>query len=143
MLKTIVRVRFIPFSRAMCFLSSYRREYGTTLQKVREKLEQENEKDLNFFIENQTKKTRREPPKPSWLKTRIANGGEKYKKLRNTLSSLNLNTVCVEANCPNITECWQGGKDGEDVATATIMLMGDKCTRGCRFCSVHVCITLK
>ena len=53
--------------------------------------------------------------------------------LRSSLKSLNLSTVCVEAKCPNIGECW-GGKKG--TATATIMIMGDTCTRGCAFCSV-------
>ena len=45
-----------------------------------------------------------------------------------------MNTVCEEAKCPNIGECWGGGDD--NIATATIMLMGDTCTRGCRFCAV-------
>ena len=53
--------------------------------------------------------------------------------LRSSLKSLNLSTVCVEAKCPNIGECW-GGKKG--TATATIMIMGDTCTRGCALCSV-------
>ena len=48
--------------------------------------------------------------------------------------ALNLATVCEEARCPNLGECWSGGKSG--VATATIMLMGDTCTRGCSFCAV-------
>ena len=48
--------------------------------------------------------------------------------------ALNLATVCEEARCPNLGECWSGGKSG--VATATIMLMGDTCTRGCYFCAV-------
>eukprot|EP00656_Telonema_subtile_P051991 TRINITY_DN7123_c0_g1_i2.p1 TRINITY_DN7123_c0_g1~~TRINITY_DN7123_c0_g1_i2.p1 ORF type:complete len:285 (-),score=44.29 TRINITY_DN7123_c0_g1_i2:190-1044(-) len=51
-----------------------------------------------------------------------------------TVRGLNLSTVCEEARCPNIGECWGGGKSG--TSTATIMLMGDTCTRGCRFCSV-------
>ena len=55
--------------------------------------------------------------------------GKRYLELKELLKSLNLATVCQEARCPNIAECWQGG-------TATIMLMGDVCTRGCRFCSV-------
>lgn len=53
--------------------------------------------------------------------------------MKETVRSLNLATVCEEAKCPNIGECW-GGKEG--TATATIMLMGDTCTRGCRFCAV-------
>ncbi|KFQ23641.1 hypothetical protein N331_04169, partial [Merops nubicus] len=60
--------------------------------------------------------------------------GKNYNKLKNTLRSLNLHTVCEEARCPNIGECWGGGEHA--TATATIMLMGDTCTRGCRFCSV-------
>ncbi|KAG8453599.1 hypothetical protein GDO86_000290 [Hymenochirus boettgeri] len=70
---------------------------------------------------------------PPWLKTEIPIG-KNYNKLKNSLRNLNLHTVCEEAKCPNIGECWGGGEYG--TATATIMLMGDTCTRGCRFCSV-------
>nr|XP_033803247.1 lipoyl synthase, mitochondrial [Geotrypetes seraphini] len=70
---------------------------------------------------------------PPWLKTKIPIG-KNYNKLKNTLRDLNLHTVCEEARCPNIGECWGGGEYA--TATATIMLMGDTCTRGCRFCSV-------
>ncbi|KAL1282456.1 hypothetical protein QQF64_001259 [Cirrhinus molitorella] len=70
---------------------------------------------------------------PPWLKTEIPIG-KNYNKLKNTLRNLNLHTVCEEARCPNIGECWGGGE--YSTATATIMLMGDTCTRGCRFCSV-------
>ncbi|XP_051983374.1 lipoyl synthase, mitochondrial-like [Xyrauchen texanus] len=70
---------------------------------------------------------------PPWLKTEIPIG-KNYSKLKNTLRDLNLHTVCEEARCPNIGECWGGGE--YSTATATIMLMGDTCTRGCRFCSV-------
>ncbi|XP_064859471.1 lipoyl synthase, mitochondrial-like isoform X2 [Oncorhynchus nerka] len=70
---------------------------------------------------------------PPWLKTEIPIG-KNYNKLKNILRDLNLHTVCEEARCPNIGECWGGGEHG--TATATIMLMGDTCTRGCRFCSV-------
>ncbi|XP_006759353.1 PREDICTED: lipoyl synthase, mitochondrial isoform X1 [Myotis davidii] len=70
---------------------------------------------------------------PPWLKTEIPMG-KNYNKLKNTLRNLNLHTVCEEARCPNIGECWGGGEYA--TATATIMLMGDTCTRGCRFCSV-------
>jgi lipoic acid synthetase len=66
--------------------------------------------------------------KPEWLKVR-APGGEKYVEIKKLLKSLNLATVCEEAKCPNMGECWGGG-------TATFMLMGEVCTRGCRFCSV-------
>jgi lipoic acid synthetase len=66
--------------------------------------------------------------KPEWLRIRLPSG-ENYVNIRQTVSSLGLHTVCEEARCPNIGECWGGG-------TATIMIMGDICTRGCRFCSV-------
>lgn len=67
-------------------------------------------------------------PKPPWLKVR-APGGETYHGLKRTLRSLDLYTVCEEARCPNVGECWREG-------TATVMLLGDVCTRGCRFCAV-------
>jgi len=67
-------------------------------------------------------------PKPSWLKVR-APGGERYAELKQTLRKLDLYTVCEEARCPNVGECWSAG-------TATIMLLGHTCTRGCRFCAV-------
>ncbi|KAJ2443246.1 hypothetical protein GGF42_006700, partial [Coemansia sp. RSA 2424] len=70
---------------------------------------------------------------PRWLKTDIPMGGN-VTKIRKTLRELKLHTVCEEARCPNMSECWGGGKHG--TATATIMIMGDTCTRGCRFCSV-------
>lgn len=69
---------------------------------------------------------------PPWLKTEIPMG-KNFSKLKGDLRGLKLATVCEEARCPNIGECW-GGEKG--TATATIMLMGDTCTRGCRFCSV-------
>jgi lipoic acid synthetase len=71
---------------------------------------------------------------PEWLKTSIPAGNDNYKKIKSDLRGLGLHTVCEEARCPNISECW-GGSD-KSAATATIMLMGDTCTRGCRFCSV-------
>ena len=66
--------------------------------------------------------------KPAWLKVRMQ-ATEEYAALRSRLKSLQLHTICEEAKCPNQSECWGGG-------TATVLLMGDKCTRGCRFCSV-------
>ena len=66
--------------------------------------------------------------KPDWIKVNFVQG-KNYKKVREASKALNLNTVCQEANCPNIYECWDGG-------TATFMLLGDICTRGCRFCHV-------
>lgn len=70
---------------------------------------------------------------PEWLKTPIPSNNN-FKKIKNDLRGLNLHTVCEEARCPNISDCWGG--DNKSAATATIMLMGDTCTRGCRFCSV-------
>ncbi|KAI1316374.1 hypothetical protein EDD11_010088 [Mortierella claussenii] len=70
---------------------------------------------------------------PEWLKTPIP-AGKNYTQIKKNLRELNLHTVCEEAKCPNISDCWGGGE--HQTATATIMLMGDECTRGCRFCSV-------
>lgn len=67
-------------------------------------------------------------PKPEWIKVRLP-GGPVYNRISRLLKDRNLHTVCEEAKCPNIAECWSGG-------TATLMLMGDTCTRGCRFCAV-------
>lgn len=69
---------------------------------------------------------------PSWLKVPVPKGPE-FHSLKRDLRELKLATVCEEAKCPNIGECWGGDKSA---ATATIMLLGDTCTRGCRFCSV-------
>ena len=66
--------------------------------------------------------------KPPWLKVPFP-GGDRYSWIKSRSTRLNLSTVCEEANCPNIGECWNGG-------TATFMLMGETCTRGCRFCAV-------
>src|SRR3989454_12067597 len=66
--------------------------------------------------------------KPEWLRVRPP-AGENYLHLKTLFRSLDLHTVCEEAHCPNVWECWGGG-------TATIMLMGDTCTRGCRVCAV-------
>lgn len=66
--------------------------------------------------------------KPVWIRVR-APSGENYVKFKQTLGVQKLYTVCEEAKCPNMAECWGTG-------TATIMIMGDTCTRGCRFCAV-------
>jgi len=68
-------------------------------------------------------------PKPDWLKMRVQNS-PKFEAVRSIVHEHRLATVCEEAKCPNISECWSAG-------TATIMLMGDVCTRACRFCSVN------
>lgn len=67
-------------------------------------------------------------PKPPWLKVPLP-GGEAYGSIKAALRARGLHTVCEEARCPNVGECWAGG-------TATLMLMGDTCTRGCGFCAV-------
>ena len=67
--------------------------------------------------------------KPEWLRIK-ARFGDEYKKVKKTVHNHKLSTVCEEAMCPNINECWSSG-------TATIMLMGDTCTRACRFCAVN------
>ena len=69
-----------------------------------------------------------EPKRPEWMKVK-ANLGNDYRSLKNLLSEKKLNTVCEEASCPNIYECWSMG-------TATFMIMGDVCTRACGFCDV-------
>ncbi len=68
------------------------------------------------------------PRKPDWLRVSLPSG-EDYERVRAKVNTLELNTVCKEAACPNIAECWGAG-------TATIMILGDTCTRGCRFCNV-------
>ena len=65
---------------------------------------------------------------PDWIRARMPSG-ESYHDLKGLLRGLNLNTVCEEARCPNIGECW-------DMRTATIMILGDTCTRACGFCAV-------
>ena len=68
------------------------------------------------------------PRKPAWIRSRIA-GGKSYASVKNSVMSNGLHTVCESANCPNRGECWSGG-------TATFMILGNTCTRGCRFCDV-------
>lgn len=83
-------------------------------------------------IEKVTMGNTSQPRLPSFLKHPIPTGAS-YSGIKKDLRGLGLHTVCEEAKCPNIGECWGGGKGN---ATATIMLMGDQCTRGCKFCSV-------
>ena len=71
--------------------------------------------------------------KPDWLKVKIPSG-HNYLKIKDHRDIHHLHTVCQEANCPNMGECWNSG-------TASFMLMGDICTRGCRFCSVKTAKT--
>ncbi|MFB6354809.1 MAG: lipoyl synthase [Halobacteriales archaeon] len=71
--------------------------------------------------------------KPDWLSMRPP-AGERFTEIKRSLSERDLNTVCEEANCPNLGECWSG-RDGP--GTATFMLMGERCSRGCNFCDVE------
>ena len=74
--------------------------------------------------------------RPNWFHVPAPNSedGKKFEQLKATLKDLDLHTVCEEAQCPNIGECWNGG-------TGTIMLLGDTCTRGCKFCAVNTATT--
>ncbi|XP_021726382.1 lipoyl synthase 2, mitochondrial-like [Chenopodium quinoa] len=111
-----------------------------TLESLRRRLADESP-TLDEFIRLQRNEeysvevgTKKKPlPKPKWMKESIP-GGDKYTKIKKKLRDLNLHTVCEEARCPNLGECWSGGETG--TATATIMILGDTCTRGCRFCNV-------
>src|SRR5690554_3634508 len=70
--------------------------------------------------------------KPDWLRVRLPSGEDqaRFQAVKERLDGLDLHTVCAEARCPNIFECWGAG-------TATIMVLGETCTRGCRFCAVN------
>ncbi|MBI4535345.1 MAG: lipoyl synthase [Ignavibacteriae bacterium] len=68
------------------------------------------------------------PPRPEWLKVKIPSG-EGFSRLKNLIGRNQLHTVCEEARCPNMAECWNAG-------TATFMILGDICTRSCGFCAV-------
>jgi lipoic acid synthetase len=122
------------------------------LHQLRDQLSQDSSA-LDEFASQQPQRKKAPPrsskiiPKPKWLKAAPATS-PKYHELRNTVRELGLATVCEEARCPNIGDCWGGGTEkgtelteeerelGIGTATATIMIMGDTCTRGCRFCSV-------
>lgn len=78
------------------------------------------------IIDNAARPARK--PRPEWLKVRLPSG-EKYVELKRLVHRQHLNTVCEDARCPNIGECWGAG-------TATFMILGDVCTRACRFCAV-------
>lgn len=70
-----------------------------------------------------------EPERPDWMRVKARLDTDGYMDLKKLMRGLELNTVCEEAGCPNIYECWEQG-------TATLMLLGDKCTRACAFCDV-------
>ncbi|MDP6541634.1 MAG: lipoyl synthase [Phycisphaerales bacterium] len=80
-----------------------------------------NNKDKEHFL--------RQPRKPSWIRAQIP-GGSNYETMRDNMAKHGLSTVCQEASCPNIADCWSRG-------TATIMILGDICTRSCGFCNVR------
>src|SRR5437879_1960773 len=69
-----------------------------------------------------------DPRRPEWLRVRLP-GGPNYSELKDIMRGLELHTVCEEARCPNIGECWEA-------RTATFMILGDTCTRACGFCAV-------
>jgi lipoic acid synthetase len=71
--------------------------------------------------------------KPDWLKMRPPSG-ERFTEIKSTLREHDLHTVCEEASCPNLGDCWSG-RNGP--GTATFMLLGDRCSRGCNFCDVQ------
>jgi len=105
---------------------------GLPMPKKRKGNEEEEEGDKNDNLVRP--KVGAEMPKgrPSWFRVPAPSQQEKsrYSEVKSSLADLNLHTVCEEAQCPNIGECWNGG-------TGTIMLLGDTCTRGCMFCAVN------
>src|SRR5499426_1490271 len=70
------------------------------------------------------------PRRPEWMKVRAPSADSRYHDVRKLIHGASLNTICEEARCPNIAECWGGG-------TATFQILGDTCTRACRYCYVH------
>ncbi len=80
-------------------------------------------KELNVVDRNETQQRR-----PEWLRVKLPSG-KKFKEVADTIQDHSLNTVCSEARCPNMGECWGNG-------TATFMILGDVCTRSCSFCAV-------
>src|SRR5437868_11384742 len=70
------------------------------------------------------------PRRPEWMKVRAPSSSSSYFDVRKLLHGARLNTICEEARCPNIAECWGRG-------TATFQILGDTCTRACRYCYVH------
>jgi len=79
-------------------------------------------------MNNQLRKETGRQRLPTWLKMQRAKG-ENYSRVKNLVSGNNLHTICTSGNCPNIGECWNAG-------TATFMILGDICTRSCKFCGV-------
>ena len=88
------------------------------LNKYQRKFKEEKEKNLELG------------KRPSWLKVKLP-AGDNYTEVRNLMRKQNLHTVCEEARCPNIAECW-------NAKSATFMILGDTCTRSCGFCNIKV-----
>ncbi len=84
--------------------------------------------DLSSRVLNNDTQRLTQPRKPSWIRAQIP-GGKAYEDMRANMEKHQLHTVCQEASCPNIADCWSRG-------TATIMILGDTCTRSCGFCNV-------
>jgi lipoic acid synthetase len=83
---------------------------------------------MSFVIQEVPGENLQKSRRPDWLKVRIP-GGVEYARLRSLMAEHRLHTVCEEARCPNMAECWNAG-------TATFMILGDVCTRSCGFCAV-------
>ena len=83
---------------------------------------------MDFVIQETGAQQTPRPHRPEWLKVRVA-GGENFAQLKGLIDEHKLHTVCEEARCPNMGECWNAG-------TATFMILGDICTRSCSFCAV-------
>ena len=83
---------------------------------------------MDFIIQEVGAQQTPRPHRPEWLKVRVA-GGENFSQLKSLIDRHKLHTVCEEARCPNMGECWNAG-------TATFMILGDICTRSCGFCAV-------
>lgn len=134
--------RGLHTSRALCAPGSSAARAavpGSRLEAMRARLAEDSTITIDDFAE--TKRAERiqlgrinDMRLPSYMKTNIPKGAN-FGRIKRDLRGLGLSTVCEEARCPNIGECW-GGEGGKENATATIMLMGDTCTRACRFCAV-------
>ena len=83
---------------------------------------------MEFVIQEMKAQPVPRPQRPEWLRVRVP-GGQNYVRLKNLINEYKLHTVCEEARCPNMAECWNAG-------TATFMILGDVCTRSCGFCAV-------
>lgn len=132
MFHQLYSIRLVKRSRNNYSLSFNRQK--SRLEEFREKLNKESPVFSEYVDTRDVTTTKfRSHRVPPWMKIEPANGAN-FNKIKKSLRHSSLHTVCEEAKCPNIGECWGGGED--NVATATIMVMGDTCTRGCRFCAV-------